>query len=367
MLHLAYARTYRAMVSQIFSGHGHPHRILSGAFAWSTRDVSPLRRTLPWRCLHKILHLLRSVPGDGFCPTDDQRESARFGSLAQFATRVALSNGISRSCGSQHLIRCQRAQELAHLRGLGSNLDQASPQTLRRRAVRSRAGSNRLRSGRDGDRSVSWAFPLVSFSLREGGDLIAYPLGSARLHPYICHSDRGRSSRGQHLGRAAARGRSDLCDGPRLSGFRSFGTFQSNGLTLCDPRQNQSEILRGREPSGRPFLWPAVQSDDSTPRLLFQARLSPDPASRLLLRRRAFSLARFPHQSLWPVRNSGVRGLPRTLADRTVFQMDQGTSQDSFFRRHHRERCAYPNLDCAQHLPAHRHLKKDPQTETKSA
>ena len=32
-----------------------------------------------------------------------------------------------------------------------------------------------------------------------------------------------------------------------------------------------------------------------------------------------------------------MRGLPRTLADRTVFQMDQGTSQDSLLRRHHRD------------------------------
>ena len=190
-------------MSQIFSGHGHPHRILSGAFAWSPRDVSSLRRTLPWRCLHKILHLLRSVAGDGFCPTDGQRESARFGSLAQCAPLAALSNGIPGTGGSQHLIGCQRAQRLAHLRGLGSNLDQASPQTLRRRAVRSRAGSNCIRSGCDGNRSVSESFPLGSFSLREGGDQITYALGSARLHPHICHSDRGRSSRGQHLGRAA--------------------------------------------------------------------------------------------------------------------------------------------------------------------
>ena len=347
LLHFEYERAFRAMVSQIFSGHGYPHRILSGALAWSPRDVSPLRRTLPWRCLHKILHLLRSVAGDGFCSTDGQRESARFRSLAQCATRAALSNGISRARGSQHLIGCQRAQGLAHLRGLGSNLDQASPQTLRRRAVRPRTGSNRLSSGCDGDQSVPGAFPLGSFSLREGGDQIAYALGSARLHPNICHSDRGRSSRGQLLGRTAARGRSDLRDGPRLSGFRSVGTLHPSGLFLCDPRQNRLEILRGRKPSGRPFQRPAVRSNDSTPRLLFQTRLSPAPASRPLLRRRAFSLARFPHQSLWPIRPTRVRGLPRTLADRTVFQMDQGTSQDSLLRRHHRERRAYPNLDCA--------------------
>ena len=63
-------------------------------------------------------------------------------------------------------------------------------------------------------------FPWAHFTLGESGDQIAYPLGSARLHPNLCHSGRGRSSRGQLLGRTAARGRSDLRDGPRLSGFR---------------------------------------------------------------------------------------------------------------------------------------------------
>ena len=41
-----------------------------------------------------------------------------------------------------------------------------------------------------------------------------------------------------------------------------------------------------------------------------------------LLRRASFSLARFPPQSLWPIRPTIVRGLPRPLADRTVLQMD---------------------------------------------
>jgi len=149
--------------------------------------------------------------------------------------------------------------------------------------------------------------------------------------------------------------------------FARLGRFNQMGAFFVIRGKNQLEVLRGRKPSGRPCLRSAVRSDDSTPRLLFQARLSPVPASRPLLRRRAFSLARFPHQSLWPVRHSSVRGLSRTLADRTVFQMDQGTSQDSLLRRHHRERGAYPNLDCAQHLPARRHLEKDPQTETQSA
>ena len=343
-------------MSQIFSGHGHSNRILLGAFAWSRRVVSPLRRTLPWRCLHYILHLLRSMAGDGLRPTDSQRESARFVSFA----RAALSNGISLARGSQHLIRCQRAQGLAHLRVLGSNLDQTSPQTLRRRAVRSRAGSSRLRSGCYGDRSVPGAFPLGSFSLREGGDQIACAVGSARLHPNNCQSDRGRSSRGQYLGRDAARGRSDLRDALRLSGFRSVRTLHSSGRFFCDPRQNQSEVLRGREPSTRPFQRPAVRSNDSTPRLLFRVRLSSPCVASVIttpsILARSFSspitLACPPFKS--------ERGLPRTLADRTVFQMDQGTSQDSLLHRHHRERRAYPNLDCAQHLPARRHLEKDP-------
>ncbi len=72
-------------------------------------------------------------------------------------------------------------------------------------------------------------FPWAHFTLGESGDQIAYPLGSARLHPNICHSGRGRSSRGQHLGRAAARSRSDLRDGPRLSGFARLGRFTQAG------------------------------------------------------------------------------------------------------------------------------------------
>ncbi len=59
-----------------------PQRIPSAALDWSPRDVSPMFPTISWLCLHKILHMLKSVTGDGVRPTDCQRESVRFGNHA---------------------------------------------------------------------------------------------------------------------------------------------------------------------------------------------------------------------------------------------------------------------------------------------
>ena len=54
--HFGYARIFRVKASRLILGQGHTNRILSGAYAWSSSEVSPLRGTLSFRYQHKILH-----------------------------------------------------------------------------------------------------------------------------------------------------------------------------------------------------------------------------------------------------------------------------------------------------------------------
>src|SRR5580658_10918047 len=116
------------MMDRIHTGHGYSDRIHPGPLARAPRDVSPLRRTLSWRRLHKILLVLRPVAGDGVRAAYRSRELARSGGFARRPPSASLSDGVSRAGGAEHAGRRERTPRLAHLRRLGADTHSPSPQ-----------------------------------------------------------------------------------------------------------------------------------------------------------------------------------------------------------------------------------------------
>src|SRR5208337_4587717 len=84
----------------------------------STRRVSPLRGSLPWRLQGTEFFLLRSIPVFGLCPAHLSRESARHRNLLARASVATLSHGFSGLRLTQHSGQRQSAARLAYLRRL---------------------------------------------------------------------------------------------------------------------------------------------------------------------------------------------------------------------------------------------------------
>src|ERR1019366_7852499 len=87
-----------------------PDRLLAIDQLSSRPGVPSLRRTLSRRPPAARLHLLGSVSGDGLCPVDLSRESARHRSLFGFVAGQTVSPGIpwQRYGGSRGQTPCRK-------------------------------------------------------------------------------------------------------------------------------------------------------------------------------------------------------------------------------------------------------------------
>ena len=95
-------------------------------------------------------------------------------------------------------------------------------------------------------------------------------------------------------------------------------------------------------------------------------RLPGEVTPRPLLRYRYKKASGIPDQQLYVTGSGDCPTLQMSLADRTVFQMDQATLENQGILWHYRKRSENSNLDCHLGLCARSHPEKAPQYRPQS-
>lgn len=143
---------------------------------------------IPRQPQDQIVHLSRSIPLYGICPTNLSRKSQGYRSVSSRTTEQTLSHGHSEQCVSKHIGPRQQSTRLAHLRGLCSIPYQYSPQAGRKRRFWCRTRSDSLRTRCHNHRSLFISVPLGQISQHQSCHQTSYTSGFTGpyplLHPY---------------------------------------------------------------------------------------------------------------------------------------------------------------------------------------
>jgi len=193
----------------------------------------PNRRATWRRSLHEVACLHRAIPGDGVCPTDLSRESARYPSVSVGAGDQTLPYGLPAQNKTLDAGRRQRISGLAYSCRVRPVPDRASAQTLRGRQLWYRVGEHRLRAGFDDDRSVPVALSVGVVSYDEICGENAHTAGFTRQYSQLHSPLRRQVGRRQCPRHSDVRVGSNLRHGepaPR-SALGTGAIWISNGFT----------------------------------------------------------------------------------------------------------------------------------------
>ena len=343
---------------------GNPHaprqtRFLADHDASASDNFPALRCRASWRSQGQGLHLLGSVPRNGFCATDLSRVASRYRSQSSRTSQASVSHGISLcDAVSQYAGQCERDAALADLCRLCSASDWDCETAVYRRAAGYRSGCNGLRLRRHNDRSVPVDVSVGTFSSGQGRDQTAYSVGPAGRNPKLYQHYGRQDPRGQRPRRPPDRAWGILFVGSRLPRLRTALRYSSIASVLCDTRKIQYKVStkilsasRSREHSDR------LRSDRCADRLLHGQRVSASHSSRCCKGRERQTIDLFDEQ-LWSQTRTDRSTLSTAMASRIVLQMDQATSENQNLFGHKRERRQDANLDCDLHLRADRNTQE---------
>ena len=97
----------------------------TGNGLFTSAHSSQMYSALRWQQEHQVLYLPGSVPLHGLCAANLPRKLARYRSLPQSTKQQALSYWHTFKGCTQHTDRCQREKRLAHLRRLGTVINES--------------------------------------------------------------------------------------------------------------------------------------------------------------------------------------------------------------------------------------------------
>src|SRR5271157_4603373 len=311
----------------------------------SRARVSPLRRALPGQLQGHQFFLLGPIPVHGLCPTYLSREPARYRNLPARLGAAALPCGHSRTDGTQHPGRCQRAARLAHLCRSGSSSDRHRAAVVHQRKFWRGVATDRLRAGLHHHRSLSCAVPLGALSSPERGREDAYAARFAWQSSGLYPRGTGENPRDSHSRSVVDRTGFHLHHGPSLLGFPT-AACSAPGLGLLHHSRPQRLLL---PPPGfashRQEQRPALRSNHSPAKFLSCQVLSRPAAPHSLPRCADREEPGFPDQQFSAAHPDHRATLQVPLASRVVFQVDQTTSAHQEVLRPLAQRGEDPNLD----------------------
>ena len=317
-----------------------------------SRRVRSMRSALRWEPIHQALLLLGSVSGHGLRPTDLSREPSRHRSLSGNTAQQALSLWAQRTSEAILACRCQRTSRLENLCRFRAHAHRHCAPAVRRHRPRVGPGRNALRAGRHDYRSVSFDVPLGKIQKGQGCNQASHNDRDSQLYPSVYRYNSRQSSRREGARHPHTRARLIPGNGSRLSRFCSSLCPQSGASFLRHPSQKQSSIpasvLSFRGQVQRPEKRPDWHLDWAA-NLHFVSR---SIAARDLLFSRDSQVLCLSDQQFFSSSTDRRQSISLSLANRTLFQMDQTASTNQTFLWHLSEQREDSNLDWSLSLHA---------------
>gem|GEM_PF-905692 len=348
--------THEHRQNRFLSSYGIPARL----------RIPKMRSSLSGRLQSQKLFVYGSIFVHGLCLAHLSRKSSRHRIMSQVDAPQTLSHGHPQQNLQEHPVRCQRKSRLAYLCRLRPDFDPPGQIPLPQRTFWHRIGSNRLRARCYNNRLMSGVVPLCVFPKKQRCHQAPHTLGLTRQHPIIYRNYHGESPRCQYPRRFDSGTRFLLCYGSRLPGFRKTLSAPSSRRIFCHQGQIQSQVSQTLFSVCRQNHRSAMRSNHCSGRLPISAGLSGKTPARAVLRFREQQTAGVFNKQFSFGRLNDRPTLQIPLESRTLFQVDQATSQDQSFFWNIRECRENPSLDCHLGLCAdcyyQKTFKPDPVT-----
>ena len=232
-----------------------------GRFA-AQESFSSMCSKIPRQLQSKNFVLHRSVSLYGICPTYLSREPSRHRHLPSSCSEQALPRWNPWGDLTKHPGRCKRKTRLAYLCRIRSRHDSYRERAICRRSLWRRVGKNRLCSGLDNNRLMSFSIPMGAVSKNEKRDKTAYDHRPSRKYPLLDTHYRWQDSRCKPPRCTTSGAGIILRDGSRVYRFSPTSPLQQESCVLCGPRQKQYGFPSSSFPAYRQNHRSPLRSND---------------------------------------------------------------------------------------------------------
>jgi len=335
--------------NRLFTSNGFP----------SPKRAGPLYSKVSRQFQSTKFHLSGAILLHGLRPIDRTRQPSRYRIVSSGNERSRIPYGHKKQGFQKYHSRCKRKPRLAYLFRIRTDTYSRSSKALCKGAFWSRSGRNRIRSGFNYDRPLPFNVSMGAISQHEECRQDAYPLGPSRPDSCIYKHYGRQDPRCQHSRPDPTGTRFVLCDGSRLSGFRTVvqdtRQFSLFHCTAKKKHTNPKTVfpLRGQVHRTK------VRPDCSVVQLLPSKRLSRKTTTNPEHRRRNRNGPFAVDQQLHITRAHYSQTLQGTMERGVVLQMDQTASSNQGIFRYLRKRSQNANLDFDIHICSHRHNQEE--------
>jgi len=305
-----------------------PHHFLPTRRVLADARFPEVRPEIPGRLQGLEFFVSGPIPLHGIRPAHLSRESSGHRGLPSFRPTEALSHGHSRRHLPKHAGQRQRESKLAHLCRLRAGVDPYCTSPLYQRSTGRGFGANGIRPRFHYDRPVPVPVSMGAVPKAQRSRQDARLIGFTRKHPFVHQDHRRQIPRCESSGRTHSGTGLLLRDGPRAPRFFTTVYLDAMHGLLRDARQGESSVPQGILASGRQGRRDKIRPDDFSDGFLLIKGLSRPTPPHPVFRSRKEKDADVFNQRFFSSGRKHLFALQVSLADRTVFQMDQATPAD---------------------------------------
>jgi len=348
--------TYELRENDIFTTNGIP----------SCPRISHMRCTIQRQLQGQELHLLGPISLHGIRSTHLSGEPEGYPGMPQRNETQTLPYGHPRERLPQYLGQCQQDQGLAYLLRLCPGAHQEGQKTVRQRKLWRGTGSDSLRPGFHHNRSMSCPVSVGTIPQKERSGQDAHPPGSAGQYSHRGYRYSRTYSRCHYPRSSYNRSRCHIYHGSRLSRLRSSVCYPSDFGFLCNTSQTQLQLQKTVLSHHRQINRDSMRSNHCTPELLCSKELSGKTTENPVSRCNYQQKAGLSYQQFYPSGKNHCGALQMSVARRTLFQMDQATSENQGLLRHLGECDKNTDMDCNFYLCSGSYCKEGVEIGSKS-
>jgi len=314
--------------------------------------IQNLCQSLQWQLPSQIFLMLRPISNDGFCSTNLPPEPKRYRNLFKSFASKTLSLWLSWKSFPQQFSQRQRKKALANISRLCASSNRKSKTALCRRGLWYYTEKYSLCFGCNRNRPMPVTVSLGSAPQSQKCSKAAHADGPERLYTHVCTHYKRCCTRNHSLSNDTSGNICNIRNGQRLHRFCNIIQFFKEQLLLCYQRKKECSLLSKAFSSDRQKHWIEKRSDNQTDRSENFKTLSDTTAANQFSRRRTGTNFCIPDQQLSTGCLDNLPALQTSLADRTVFQMDQTALANKVVLRNFNQRSQDSGLDCDQCLCA---------------
>ncbi len=252
----------------------------------SQKTIRQMRLQTQRQSSNKNLFLFRSVLVYGFCPDNISTEPPRYRNLSAGNAAETLPLRHTWECFPNHSGKGKRNSRLENLRGLRTDIDKQSTNTLCRRRLWHSTEPRGLCSRFDNHRFMFDTVSMGKISQTQSRSQGTHADRLKRLYTHVYPHYRRESPRCKYLRRTDFGTRCNLHNGSWLSRLRSSLYFHSKPFNVYYKSQKQFRLQPYMLSPSRQDDRPSMRPDDTAQRFLRFAGLSCCSSSNRLFRYR---------------------------------------------------------------------------------